>query len=86
MQVPFVPEIAAKLFETKQTSKEKGKQHASLKVGSKKKRSKEQMNEVREEEVKLKADKQAFLIEMKRLKDLVDEIGQNEGQLGPQQQ
>ena len=33
------------------------------------------MNEVREEEVKLKADKQAFLIEMKRLKDLVDEIG-----------
>ena len=86
MQVPFVPEIAEKLQSTTQISKEKGKQHAGLKVGSKKKRSKEQMNEVREEEVKLKADKQAFLIEMKRLKDLVDEIGQNEGQLGPQQQ
>ena len=52
---------------TTQTAKDKGRQHTTIKVGSKKKRSKAQLNEVRDVESGLKADKQAFLLEVKRL-------------------
>ena len=45
-----MPEIAQKLLATSQTSKEKGKQHNGLKVGSKKKRTKEQLEEVKDVE------------------------------------
>ena len=40
-----------------------------IKVGTKKKRSKEQLDNVREEENELKANKHAFLLEVKKLKD-----------------
>ena len=52
---------------TTQTAKDKGRQHTTLKSSGKKKRSKEQINEVRDIESQLKADKHAFLLEMKRL-------------------
>ena len=73
----MVKEIADKLYATMQTSKEKGKQCNGLKVGSKKKRSKHEMDQVREEEFLLKTDKQAYLLEMKRLKDQADRGMQN---------
>jgi len=42
----------------------------TLKPGSKKKRSKEELKQVASIEAQLKQDKQAFLVEMKRLQDL----------------
>ncbi len=42
---------------TTQTARDKGRQHTTLKAGSKKKRSKVQLEEVKEVEAELKADK-----------------------------
>ena len=53
----IVPEIAAMLNATTQTARDKGRQHTTLKAGSKKKRSKVQLEEVKEVEAELKADK-----------------------------
>ena len=63
----IVPEIAQMLNATTQTAKDKGRQHCTIKAGSKKKRSRAQLNEVRDVEAVLRADKQAFLLEVKRL-------------------
>ena len=57
---------------TTQTAKDKGRQHTTLRTGSKKKRSKQEVDEVRDVEAELRADKQAFLLEMKRLQDIAN--------------
>ena len=57
---------------TTQTAKDKGRQHATLKVSGKKKRSKEQIDEVREQELQLKSNKHAFLLEVKQLQNSVN--------------
>jgi len=51
----MAPEIAARLNATTQTAKDKGRQHNALKPGSKKKRSKAELDEVRNIEAQLKA-------------------------------
>ena len=51
----MAPEIAAKLNATTQTAKDKGRQHNSLKPGSKKKRSKQELDEVRLVEAQLQS-------------------------------
>ena len=51
----MAPEIAAALNASTQTAKDKGRQHNALKPGSKKKRSKAELDEVRNVEAQLKS-------------------------------
>ena len=44
-----------------------------IKVGAKKKRTRKQLNEVKEVEKQLKQDKHAFLLEVKNLKQQADD-------------
>ena len=78
----IVPEIASKLNATTQTARDKGRQHTTLKANAKKKRSKGQLEEVKDVEAELKADKQAFLLEVKRLQEIANANGQAQQQIG----
>ena len=53
-----------------------------LKASAKKKRSKGQLEEVKDVEAELKADKQAFLLEVKRLQEIANANGQALQQIG----
>ena len=54
---------------TLQVSISKGKAHHAIKPGSKRKRNKAELNAVKTVESELKSDKQAFLLEVQRLKE-----------------
>ena len=67
-----------------QKSIDKGKGTNLCRVGSKKKRSKQDLDAVRDVETELKQDKQAFLLEMKRMKEIVSKQDEEIKQMSPE--
>ncbi len=65
----MAPIFAEKLASTLQVSTQKGKISNLGRLESKKKRSKRELDQVRDVENQLKADRHAFLLEVQRLRE-----------------
>jgi len=76
IQIPIAPAFKQALQMTTQSSSEKGRAVHMLKVGSKRKRTRKELEEVKEEEQRLRENRQGFLKEYQDLKSAAFGQGQ----------